>query len=70
MEGEESIGKLTTSLGHPGDFHVELSKRVMVNGVFWALGKPVPAAEVRIAPLPMSKDGKAKTKSKKAKKDQ
>lgn len=38
----------TTSLGHTGDFAVEPSMRVMVNGIFWALGRPVPAPEQTI----------------------
>lgn len=40
-----------TSLGHPGDFAVPESMRVMVNGVFWAAGKAVPSAETEIKTL-------------------
>ncbi len=33
----------TTTLGHPEDFQVEAFQRAVVNAVFWALEKPVPA---------------------------
>lgn len=32
----------TTTLGHPEDFEVEAFQRLVVNGIHWALGKPVP----------------------------
>jgi type 1 glutamine amidotransferase len=32
----------TTTLGHPEDFGVEAFQRLVVNGIHWALGKPVP----------------------------
>ena len=32
-----------TSLGHPEDFKVEPFRRLLFNGMYWALGKPVPA---------------------------
>lgn len=41
----------STSLGHVGDFAVPQSMRVMVNGVFWAAGKPVPTVETEIRTL-------------------
>jgi type 1 glutamine amidotransferase len=31
-----------TTLGHPGDFEVEAVQRLAVNGIHWAIGKPVP----------------------------
>lgn len=31
-----------TTMGHPEDFTVEPFQRVVVNGIHWALGKPVP----------------------------
>jgi type 1 glutamine amidotransferase len=31
-----------TTLGHPEDFQVEAVQRLVVNGIHWALGKPVP----------------------------
>jgi type 1 glutamine amidotransferase len=31
-----------TSLGHPEDFAIEPFQRLVVNAVFWSLGKPVP----------------------------
>lgn len=35
----------TTSLGHTGDFAVEQSLRLMINGVFWSLNQDVPSAD-------------------------
>lgn len=32
----------TTTIGHPEDFKVEAVKRLVVNGIHWALKKPVP----------------------------
>lgn len=32
-----------TTLGHPDDFKVASVRRLLVNGILWALGKPVPA---------------------------
>jgi len=32
----------TTTLGHPEDFSVEAFQRLVVNGIHWALTKPVP----------------------------
>jgi type 1 glutamine amidotransferase len=31
-----------TTLGHPADFKVESMQRLTINGVLWALGRPVP----------------------------
>lgn len=31
-----------TTLGHPEDFQVESVQRLVVNGIHWAVGKPVP----------------------------
>jgi type 1 glutamine amidotransferase len=31
-----------TTLGHPEDFQVESVQRLVINGIHWALGKPVP----------------------------
>jgi type 1 glutamine amidotransferase len=31
-----------TTLGHPEDFQVESVQRLVINGLHWALGKPVP----------------------------
>jgi type 1 glutamine amidotransferase len=33
---------LMTTLGHPEDFQVESFQRLVVNGIHWALSKPVP----------------------------
>ena len=41
----------TTSLGHLGDFDVPQSMRVLVNGVFWAAGQPVPKADTPVRTL-------------------
>jgi type 1 glutamine amidotransferase len=32
-----------TTLGHPADFKVESVQRLSVNGILWALGRPVPS---------------------------
>jgi type 1 glutamine amidotransferase len=32
----------TTTLGHPQDFDVEAFQRLVINGIHWAAGKPVP----------------------------
>ncbi|BDS05898.1 hypothetical protein NT6N_09380 [Oceaniferula spumae] len=50
----------TTSLGHAGDFNVPQSMRVMVNGVFWAAGQPVPAKDVKIETFTLGKAAPAK----------
>ena len=31
-----------TSLGHPQDFEVESTRRLLINGIYWALGREVP----------------------------
>jgi type 1 glutamine amidotransferase len=31
-----------TTLGHPEDFRVEAFQRLVINGIHWALGRPVP----------------------------
>ncbi|MEJ6582010.1 MAG: ThuA domain-containing protein [Akkermansiaceae bacterium] len=41
----------TTSLGHTGDFAVEPSVRLIVNGVYWSLGQDVPAADQTIGTI-------------------
>jgi len=51
-----------TSLGHVGDFANPQSMRVMVNSMFWAAGKPVPAEEVKIETFTLSKAGAGKKK--------
>lgn len=50
----------TTSLGHTGDFAVEPSLRLIVNGVFWSLGQDVPPADQAIEPFKIA--GKKKNK--------
>jgi type 1 glutamine amidotransferase len=32
----------TTTMGHPEDFQVEAFQRLVINGIHWALGQPVP----------------------------
>lgn len=31
-----------TTLGHPEDFQVEAFQRLVINGLHWAAGRPVP----------------------------
>jgi type 1 glutamine amidotransferase len=31
-----------TSLGHPQDFEVESTRRLLINGIYWALGRDIP----------------------------
>ncbi len=31
-----------TTLGHPEDFQVSSMRRLLINGILWALGKPIP----------------------------
>lgn len=50
----------TTSLGHEGDFSVPQSMRVMVNGVFWAAGQPVPDAATEVKTFIVAKPAKKK----------
>jgi len=52
----------TSSLGHVGDFSQADSLRVMINGMFWAAGEPVPAADAKINPIQITaaKNGPAK----------
>ncbi|MCB1123237.1 MAG: ThuA domain-containing protein [Verrucomicrobiae bacterium] len=45
-----------TSFGDPGDFAVESIVRILVNGVCWAAGQPLPAAEVRISTWQIERD--------------
>ena len=37
-----------TSLGGPGDFELPAFKRLLLNGVLWALDKPIPPADPRV----------------------
>ncbi len=37
-----------TTLGHPEDFRVEAVRRLVVNGIYWALGKDVPPGGARV----------------------
>ena len=32
-----------TTLGHPEDFEQEAVRRLLINGIYWALGKEIPA---------------------------
>lgn len=40
---------LGSTLGHPGDFGEESFTRMLVNGVCWAVGKPLPSADEKIS---------------------
>jgi len=55
----------STSLGHVGDFTVPQSMRVMVNGVCWAAGKPVPGKNVNVQTFTPAKATPKKAKPKK-----
>lgn len=35
-----------TTLGHPEDFQLEAVRRLLINGIYWALGREVPAGGV------------------------
>jgi type 1 glutamine amidotransferase len=37
-----------TTLGHPADFDQESMRRLLVNGIYWALGRDVPAGGARV----------------------
>jgi len=37
-----------TSLGGPGDFELPNFQRLLLNGVLWALDKPIPPADPRV----------------------
>lgn len=42
----------TTTMGHPEDFQVESFQHLVINGIHWALGKPIPkkwAGKITIA---------------------
>ncbi|MHC4995295.1 MAG: ThuA domain-containing protein [Planctomycetota bacterium] len=52
----------STSLGHVGDFAVEPSMRVIVNGMCWAAGVEVPAASTKINTFDIPDPRKAKKK--------
>ena len=52
----------TTSLGHTGDFAVEPSLRLIINGVFWSLNQKVPSADHTIETFRISEKKKKKKK--------
>lgn len=52
----------TTTLGHMGDFSQPNSIRLIVNGIHWAAGLPIPSAETEIKTFTASKVKKAKQK--------
>ena len=41
-----------TSLGHPGEFKMRVFRRLLTNGIFWALNKPVPSQGQIASKLP------------------
>jgi len=53
---------LYTSLGHQGDFAVPQSMRVIVNGIHWAAGVPIPSAETEIKTFEVGPKKKKKKK--------
>jgi uncharacterized protein len=40
-----------TTLGHPADFAQESMRRLVINGILWALGKDVPAGGAEATPI-------------------
>ncbi len=40
-----------TTLGHPADFSEESMRRLLINGILWALGREVPAAGADATPI-------------------
>ena len=58
----------STSLGHAGDFAVPQSMRVIVNGIHWAAGVPIPAADLEVKTFKVEEPAKAGKKKKKGKK--
>ena len=48
-ENEWGARVFGTTLGHPGDFAEEAFTRMLVNGICWAVDKPLPGAEEEIA---------------------
>lgn len=40
-----------TTLGHPLDFENESMRRLLVNGIFWALGKEIPQNGTNVEPV-------------------
>ncbi|MGJ8671820.1 ThuA domain-containing protein [Rubritalea sp.] len=49
-----------TSLGHAGDFSEPNSMRLIVNGIYWAAGVPVPSADTEIKTFTISSPKKAR----------
>ncbi len=49
-----------TSLGHTGDFAQPNSMRLMINGIHWAVGAPIPSAETEISTYIFKKAAKKK----------
>ncbi len=39
-----------TTLGHPKDFEQESMRRLLINGIYWALGRDVPAGGAKATP--------------------
>ena len=39
-----------TTLGHPKDFEQEAMRRLLINGIYWALGRDVPPGGAKAAP--------------------
>jgi type 1 glutamine amidotransferase len=51
----------TTTMGHPEDFGVEAFQRLVVNGIHWALGLPVPKAWAGRMPIDVPYRGMVKS---------
>ena len=46
----------TTTLGHVKTFENEWMVRLLINGIHWAAGRPVPKASVKITPIRAGND--------------
>ncbi len=58
----------STSFGHVGDFSVEPTMRIIINGICWAAGHPIPSADTKIATYEVKAPPKKKKTPKKKKK--
>ena len=60
-ENEWGSRVFATSLGHTGDFAEESFVRLVINGICWAVEKPLPAGDERVSTWSIARvDGKAR----------
>ena len=50
-KGDRAGRVFFTTLGHPGDFEQESMRRLLVNAVYWCLGKDIPAGGTSADPV-------------------